>query len=88
VAALSVLLEYSLPLLREGGVLLATKGPTLPVEEAAALNALAVLGAAPAERRAFSLPDGEQRIVASYRKKSATPDKYPRRAGIPEKRPL
>ena len=88
VAALPVLLEYALPLLAEGGTFIAAKGPALAEEESAAANALTLLGAAPAGRHIFTLPGGEKRIIASYRKISPTPDKYPRRAGMPEKRPL
>jgi len=88
VAGLPVLLEYALPLLREGGTFIAAKGPALPVEEAAAAKALAVLGAEPSAKQEFTLPGGEQRMIACYSKRAPTPDKYPRRAGMPEKRPL
>jgi 16S rRNA (guanine527-N7)-methyltransferase len=88
VAALPVLLEYALPLLKVGGTFLAAKGPALPAEETAAAQALAVLGAEPLGQHRFTLPGGEQRIVARYRKLRETPAKYPRRPGMPEKRPL
>ncbi|MCL1905689.1 MAG: 16S rRNA (guanine(527)-N(7))-methyltransferase RsmG [Clostridiales bacterium] len=88
VAALPVLLEYALPLLAEGGIFFAAKGPALAEEEIASANALAVLGAQVCNKREFTLPDGEKRVIASYRKITPTPNKYPRRAGMPEKRPL
>jgi 16S rRNA (guanine527-N7)-methyltransferase len=88
VAALPVLLEYALPLLALGGVFVAAKGPALKEEEAAAANALAVLGAKADKKKHFTLPGGEKRVIACYHKVADTPDKYPRRAGMPEKRPL
>jgi len=88
VAALPVLLEYAMPLLRVGGTFIAAKGPSFPEEEAAAATALTVLGAQPAKKQAFALPGGDKRILACYSKTQATSEKYPRRAGIPEKKPL
>jgi 16S rRNA (guanine527-N7)-methyltransferase len=88
VAALPVLLEYALPLLTVGGTFIAAKGPALAAEEEAAAKALAVLGAALGPRQEFTLPGGERRVIACYRKTAATPAAYPRRAGMPEKRPL
>jgi 16S rRNA (guanine527-N7)-methyltransferase len=85
---LPVLLEYALPLLRLGGLFIAAKGPALAQEQAAAAQALAVLGAEPRQQQQFTLPGGERRTVACYRKVAPTPAKYPRKAGMPEKRPL
>ncbi|MCL1816712.1 MAG: 16S rRNA (guanine(527)-N(7))-methyltransferase RsmG [Clostridiales bacterium] len=88
VAPLPMLLEYALPLLRQGGVFVAAKGPALASEEALAANALNVLGGEIGKKYEFTLPDEEKRIIACYKKITPTPAKYPRRAGIPKKRPL
>ncbi|MDO4581701.1 MAG: 16S rRNA (guanine(527)-N(7))-methyltransferase RsmG [Bacillota bacterium] len=88
VAPLSVLSEYALPLLRAGGVFAAFKGANAAAELAAAQRALAVLGGTYAGQEDYTLPDGEQRAVLLIVKTAATPDKYPRRAGMPAKKPL
>ena len=88
VAALPILLEYALPLLKLGGYFIALKGPSLAAEEQAAENALTILGAKPSWQKSYLLPDGSERIIAAYQKVAPTPDKYPRRAGMAEKRPL
>lgn len=88
VAPLSVLAEYALPLLALGGQFAALKGPALAEEEEAAAKALAVLGACRGERQEFTLPGGETRYIAWYEKIAPIAEKYPRRVGIPEKRPL
>ena len=88
VAELRVLLEYALPLLRPGGRFFAYKGAAWAEEVAAAQNAARLLGGEFAEPLRYTLPGGEQRAVVEIVKTGATPDKYPRRPGMPEKRPL
>jgi len=88
IAPLTVLLEYALPLLKERGLFIAAKGPALSQEEEAAATALRLLGAQAEFKQQFTLPHNEQRILACYRKISPTPAPYPRRPGLPEKRPL
>ena len=84
VAALPLLLEYCLPLVRVDGAFLAMKAKEEPE---AAKNALTVLGGELAAVHRYHL-DQEERTVFVIKKRVATPEKYPRRAGIPEKRPL
>lgn len=89
VAPLPVLLEFALPLVKPGGQFIAMKGPALDEELAAAENALEVLGAVLTSSEGFALPiSQEQRRLAFFIKTAATPPKYPRREGMPEKRPL
>lgn len=88
VAPLAVLAEYALPLLAPGGFLLAYKGLEAKAELAQAVNALKLLGGSPrAGGGVHSLPYGERRLCV-VEKTRATPDKYPRRAGMPAKHPL
>lgn len=89
VASLPVLAEYSLPLLRVGGTMLAMKGAVSNQELTQAEKALGILGAGPMEAvRVLPFPDAHNRWVYCARKVHATPDEYPRRSGIPAKRPL
>lgn len=88
VAALPVLCEYCLPLVRVGGVFIAMKGPDAPEELAASANALRRLGGRAGETRAFALPDGSARNLVVLKKKSQTPPAYPRNGGKIAKKPL
>ena len=89
VAELNVLAEYSLPLLREGGFFLALKGPEPQEELAGAAHALKLLGGTVAQVLTYSLPCSQEgRSVVVLRKSAPTPEKYPRRPGMPNKRPL
>lgn len=58
-------------------------------ETVAAANALAVLGGEVQSVDRFELPFGMgQRCVVVIRKTKATGGKYPRRTGVPAKKPL
>ena len=87
-AALPALLELTLPFCRVGGVVLALKkGARLPAELASAGRALAILGGQLADPREYEL-GGERRQLIVVRKVSPTPAGYPRRPGLPAKKPL
>ena len=88
VAALPVLCEYCLPLVKVGGVFIAMKGPDADAERTAAANALKKLGGQYAETRAFTLPDGSERRLVVMKKISQTPTVYPRNGGKIAKKPL
>lgn len=88
VAALPVLAEYCLPLVRVGGVFIAMKGPDAGAELAAAGGALKKLGGQYTEQRAFTLPDGSARNLVLCKKISQTPSVYPRNGGKIAKKPL
>ena len=89
VAPMNVLCEYMLPLLRVGGCMLALKGPGLDEELAQAENALSLLGGGISRVQSLPIPGRDWDHRAVWIKKIApTPDKYPRRAGAVEKRPL
>lgn len=89
VAALPVLLEYLLPLVRVGGRVLAQKGESAPMEVQQSGRALEVLGGRLIRLHPVELPGvAERRYIVEIEKTAATPETYPRRAGIPAKRPL
>lgn len=89
VADLAVLAEYALPLLRLGGRFVAQKG-TAPEEElATAKEALETLGGAHRDTLLYRLPGFDEPLhLVVIEKVAETPEKYPRRPGMPEKRPL
>ena len=85
VASLPVLLELALPFLHLGGFLAAPKGSRAAQEVAAAAAALKACGG-----RIFAverLPHSPLTLVL-VEKVAPTPPTYPRRPGIPAKRPL
>jgi 16S rRNA (guanine527-N7)-methyltransferase len=86
-ASLPVLLEYALPLLRMGGRLYAYKGPALAGEIESARHAMGELGGHLAESLPYRVLDRE-RVICVVEKVRATPDRYPRRVGVPERKPL
>ncbi len=89
VAELSVLLEYMLPLCRVGGLAVAMKGHAARDEATAAARGLTVLGGELREIIPVKLPGlTETRHLVIVAKTAPTPAKYPRRPGMPAKRPL
>ena len=89
VAILPVLAEYLLPLVRVGGGMLAMKGESGPAEAHKAEHALRVLGGHLRQLVTVTLPGVvEERYLVVIDKVAATPDGYPRRVGIPVKKPL
>ncbi len=89
VANLPVLAEYLLPLVRVGGGMLAQKGETGPAEAHTADRAIQVLGGRIKQLIPVLLPGvTEERFLVVVDKVSATPPGYPRRVGLPAKRPI
>lgn len=89
VAILPVLAEYLLPLVRVGGSMLAMKGESGPVEAHAAEHAIRVLGGHLRQLLSVTLPGvAEERYLVVIDKVAATPTGYPRKVGVPAKRPL
>jgi 16S rRNA (guanine527-N7)-methyltransferase len=89
-AELAVLAEYALPLLRVGGTLIAWKGALgeMDPEVVAARAAIAALGGG---RLRIVDPGigalGGHRLVV-IEKTGPTPERFPRRQGVPSRRPL
>lgn len=89
VAELRVLAEYLLPLCRVGGQMLAQKGDGVHQELQNAATALRLLGGGVPQLAEVTLPQREQpHYFVIIEKVEETPKKYPRRVGIPGKRPL
>jgi 16S rRNA (guanine527-N7)-methyltransferase len=89
VAALPVLVEYLLPLIHVGGRALAMKGENAYAEVQAAQQGITLLGGEFEQMIPVELPGIEEvRYLVVIKKISPTPDRYPRRVGIPSKRPL
>lgn len=88
VAELRELLEYTAPLAKPGGMLAFPKGSAFEGELAAAGSALSDLGCGYLGAQAMRPAVSENLSVATFKKLASTPERYPRRAGLPSKRPL
>ena len=89
VAELSVLAEYLLPFVKIGGKALAMKGANAEGEIQKAGHALSILGGEISEIVNLELPnDSGQRTLIVMKKIAPTPAAYPRRAGMPSKKPI
>lgn len=89
VAALPILVELALPFLRVGGLLVAQKGPILPEELEAGSLAAREVGGEVRSVEPFTLPiAGDARTLVVVEKTGLTPGRYPRREGVPGRKPL
>ena len=88
VARMQVLSELTIPYLKVGGKLLALKASNAPEELLKAKNALNLLFSKVEDNLNYALPNGDPRYITVVEKKKETPNKYPRKAGMPNKRPL
>lgn len=88
VAAVRVLSEYCLPFVKDGGFFVAYKGPGAAQELQDAGGAFDKLAGEVAGAERFLLPTGEERNLVWVRKIGTTPARFPRRAGVPGRRPL
>lgn len=89
VADVAVLIEYALPLLHVGGRFIAQKGTDPTDELRAAEKALEILGGAHRDTIPYRLPAfGKPLHLVVIDKVAPTPAKYPRRPGMPAKRPI
>lgn len=89
-ASLPVLVEYALPLLRPGGTLIAWKGALNDddLEVRSGRSAVEAVGGGSVRIIDSGVAAlGRHRFVV-VEKGGPTPDRYPRRAGIPARRPL
>ncbi len=92
VAKFSPNLEIAVPLARREGrafIFKTESAATGPEGLPSVGKALATLKAAPDDRFCYTLPGTDHRYcILSFKKTSDTPPQYPRRVGIPEKKPL
>ncbi len=89
VAPMPVLAELALPFCRVGGVAVVHKTDGADAEIASAKYAIEVMGGKVARtvRYVFEEPDSRRKLIV-IEKVRPTPDRYPRRPGMPSKRPL
>jgi 16S rRNA (guanine527-N7)-methyltransferase len=89
VAKLSILAELTLPFCKTGGVVVAQKGRDIADELNTATNAIKVLGGRLAQVKEVDAKlAGHASSLVVIEKIGATPEKYPRRPGMPSKRPI
>lgn len=89
VAGINVLSEYCLPLVKIGGAFIPYKSENYNEEIMTAKKALEILGGRISDEKEYLLgKEKAKRIFPIILKESKTPDKYPRKAGIPSKKPL
>lgn len=89
VASLNILLEYLLPLVKVGGICICMKGSNIKEEIENSNKALEVLGGKIEKIEEIILPDSDiVRNIIIVRKINNTPNKYPRKAGMPTKEPI
>ena len=89
VAALNVLSEYCLPLVKPKGYFLALKSQKADQELSDAQNAITLLGGQFISQSVRILPQEEaERSFILIQKVTSTPVKYPRKAGKPAKQPI
>jgi len=89
VASLPVLTELCVPFVRVGGSFVAYKSEKAEEELKASGKATEALGAEISSVESFTLTGGEYgRTLIKIDKCKSTIDKYPRRAGLPAKKPI
>ena len=90
-AAMPTLAELTLPFVRVGGVAAAIKSADSEAEIESARWAIERLGGGekdPPRRLDYRRTDGQSSAVWLVSKRSPTPPEYPRRPGVPRRRPL
>jgi len=89
VADLPALVELTLPFCAIGGRFIAQKKGEIREEVQTAQRAISILGGELAEVKKVALPEfGDERWLVVIDKVRETPAPYPRRPGLPAKRPL
>lgn len=89
VASLGVLSEYCLPLCKIGGAMIAFKGSSYLEELRDSYKVIEKLGGCLESTNFIKIPETEHiRTILIIRKIFPTPAAFPRRNGIPQKRPL
>lgn len=89
VANLATLSELCLPYVKVGGKFIPYKSEKAEEEVKAAKKAIGLLGGEVKDQIEFELPESNiGRTFVVIEKKSATPKKFPRKAGMPAKEPI
>lgn len=89
VANLTTLTEYMLPMVKVKGKAICMKGAEVDEEMLKSKNSIKILGGKIYKVEEFKLPKSEyKRNLIIIEKTNTTPNKYPRKPGIPSKEPL
>jgi len=88
VAPLPTLYELTLPFCKRNGIFIAQKKGDIDKEIESSKTALKILGGQLKEVRKVNLPEIGERLLLVAMKVAPTPPLYPRRPGIPSKRPI
>lgn len=89
VASLNILLEYSAPMLKNGGYIIAYKGSNYKEELQASQNAFNILNCELKEVFEYRIPEIDAtRYILKIKKNSTIPTKYPRSQNKPRLQPL
>lgn len=89
VAKLNVLLEYMIPFVKVGGRCICMKSFEIDEELKDAEKAIEILGGKIEKVDEITLPNTDiQRKIVVIKKIKSTPNKYPRKAGMPSKEPI
>lgn len=89
VANLSILSEYCIPFVKPGGFFVSYKSEKITEEFENAVNAIKILGGQYDRQVEFNLPGSDiYRNLFMIKKTGITPNRYPRKAGLPSKEPL
>ncbi len=89
VAPLNILSEYCLPLVRVKGLFIAQKGRSYKSETEKGIKAIQFLGGELIKVEKIQIPFiNQNRYLLIINKKKNTPLEYPRKEGLPRKRPL
>ncbi|NTW71838.1 MAG: 16S rRNA (guanine(527)-N(7))-methyltransferase RsmG [Eubacteriaceae bacterium] len=89
VAGLNVLSEFCIPLVKKGGLFIASKGPKYAQEIKDAEKAIHILGGTLEKvDEARLLFEDMSRFILYIRKIKGTPTQFPRKQGLPTRKPL
>ncbi len=89
VAKLPTLAEYCMPFIKEGGTFFAMKGAQVEEEVKSSQKAVKSLGGKILEVQSLLLPfEKSERNIVFILKTKPTPAKYPRKTGLPAKKPI
>ena len=88
VAEVATLAELTLPFVRVGGIVVMHKKADIADELEQAQGAIETLGGRLREVLPVTLPGLDERALVVLEKQHPTPERYPRRPGMPAKRPL
>jgi len=88
VAKLNIISEYCLPLVNQQGYFIAYKAKLADDELEESSRAISILGGEYVNTVKYTLTGEEERNLILIKKVSPTPEKYPRRTGVPLKKPL